>query len=343
MADPNTQQIGETTTGAVEVSEFDSLLRKEFKPKTDEAKEAVERAVRTLAEQALADTQLIGTDVVQSIEAIIAQLDKKLTEQINLILHHEDFQKLEGGVARAALPGEQHRNRRDAEDSRDEHQQAGPRQDAQALQGHGLGSEPDLQEGLRGRVRPVRRRAVRLPGRRLLLRSEPARRRAARARSRRPAAAAHTPFIARRQSRRSCRWDRGRSSRTRATSPRSSRRRSTPRGDRCANPRTRATSAWRCRASWRGCPTAPRPIRSRSSTSKRTPAAADHTKYAWANSAYAMATNITRSFKLYGWCSRIRGVESGGSARRSARPHVPDRRRRRRHEVPDRDCHQRPS
>jgi type VI secretion system protein ImpC len=25
-----------------------------------------------------------------------------------------------------------------------------------------------------------------------------------------------------------------------------------------------------------------------------------------------MATNITRSFKLYGWCSRIRGVESGG-------------------------------
>ncbi len=96
MADPNTQQIGETTTGAVEVSEFDSLLRKEFKPKTDEAKEAVERAVRTLAEQALSDTQLISTDVIQSIEAIISQLDKKLTEQINLILHHEDFQKIEG-------------------------------------------------------------------------------------------------------------------------------------------------------------------------------------------------------------------------------------------------------
>ena len=26
-----------------------------------------------------------------------------------------------------------------------------------------------------------------------------------------------------------------------------------------------------------------------------------------------MATNITRSFKEYGWCSRIRGVESGGA------------------------------
>ena len=39
----------------------------------------------------------------------------------------------------------------------------------------------------------------------------------------------------------------------------------------------------------------------------------DSSKYSWANSAYAMATNINRSFKLYGWCSRIRGIESGGA------------------------------
>ena len=31
------------------------------------------------------------------------------------------------------------------------------------------------------------------------------------------------------------------------------------------------------------------------------------------NAAYAMAVNINRSFKLYGWCSRIRGVELGGA------------------------------
>jgi type VI secretion system protein ImpC len=42
-------------------------------------------------------------------------------------------------------------------------------------------------------------------------------------------------------------------------------------------------------------------------------AGADHSRYTWANSAYAMAVNINRSFKLYGWCSRIRGVESGGA------------------------------
>src|SRR6187401_2040632 len=96
MADPKSQQQGTSEIGATDVSDFDSLLKKEFKPRTDEAKEAVERAVRTLAEQALSQTKLIGSDVVKSIEAIIAQLDKKLSEQINLILHHEDFQKLEG-------------------------------------------------------------------------------------------------------------------------------------------------------------------------------------------------------------------------------------------------------
>src|SRR4029450_4548499 len=96
MADPKPQQEATSAIGAVEASDFDSLLRKEFKPKTDEAKEAVEKAVRTLAEQALSQTKLVSADVVKSIGAIIAELDKKLTEQINLILHHEDYQKLEG-------------------------------------------------------------------------------------------------------------------------------------------------------------------------------------------------------------------------------------------------------
>jgi type VI secretion system protein ImpC len=40
---------------------------------------------------------------------------------------------------------------------------------------------------------------------------------------------------------------------------------------------------------------------------------ADSNKYNWVNAAYAMAVNINRSFKEYGWCSRIRGIESGGA------------------------------
>ena len=40
---------------------------------------------------------------------------------------------------------------------------------------------------------------------------------------------------------------------------------------------------------------------------------ADSKNYTWANAAYAMAVNINRSFKEYRWCSRIRGIESGGA------------------------------
>ena len=40
MADPNQEAAAQSATEGVAVSEFDSLLKKEFKPKTDEAKEA---------------------------------------------------------------------------------------------------------------------------------------------------------------------------------------------------------------------------------------------------------------------------------------------------------------
>ena len=90
------QAAGALASVTMEGSDLASLLQKEFKPKSDDAKSAVEQAVQTLAQQALAQTQLIGSDVVASIEAMIAAIDKKLSEQINQILHHEDFQKLEG-------------------------------------------------------------------------------------------------------------------------------------------------------------------------------------------------------------------------------------------------------
>src|SRR5947207_15064535 len=91
-----TLQSAQADALTLEGNELSTLLQKEFKPKTDEAKGAVEQAVRTLAEQALSQTKLISTDVVKSIEAIIAELDLKLSEQINVIMHHADFQKLEG-------------------------------------------------------------------------------------------------------------------------------------------------------------------------------------------------------------------------------------------------------
>jgi type VI secretion system protein ImpC len=34
--------------------------------------------------------------------------------------------------------------------------------------------------------------------------------------------------------------------------------------------------------------------------------------YLWANAAFAFATNVARAFETYGWCTRIRGVDGGG-------------------------------
>jgi type VI secretion system protein ImpC len=38
----------------------------------------------------------------------------------------------------------------------------------------------------------------------------------------------------------------------------------------------------------------------------------DHHKYLWGNAAYGLAARLTNSFAKYGWCAAIRGVEGGG-------------------------------
>ncbi len=38
----------------------------------------------------------------------------------------------------------------------------------------------------------------------------------------------------------------------------------------------------------------------------------DHSKYLWSNAAYALGARLTQSFATYGWCASIRGVEGGG-------------------------------
>jgi len=38
----------------------------------------------------------------------------------------------------------------------------------------------------------------------------------------------------------------------------------------------------------------------------------DHSKYLWGNAAWALGARLTNAFALYGWCAAIRGVEGGG-------------------------------
>src|SRR6267142_218156 len=86
----------QAATGAMEVSEIDKLMTGAFKPKTDSAAEAIKQGVQTLAEQALATAAVVSDDAVKTIQAIIAEIDKKLSEQVNAIIHHEEFRTLEG-------------------------------------------------------------------------------------------------------------------------------------------------------------------------------------------------------------------------------------------------------
>jgi type VI secretion system protein ImpC len=304
-------QTSPTEAVLAEGSEFSQLLQKEFKPKTEEAKSAVQLAVRTLAEQALSQTRLIGSDVVKSIEGIIAEIDRKLTEQINLILHHADFQKLEGAwrglhylvnntetdemlkirvlnITKNDLGKTLKRFKGTAWDQSPIFKSVYEAEYG-TFGGEPFGclvgdyyfdqTPPDIE--LLGELSKT-------------------------------CAAAHTPFIG-------------------GASPTVMQMNS---WQELANPRD-LTKIFQTPeyAGWRSLRESedsryiglamPRFLARLPYGAKTSPVeefdfeeetgAADHSRYTWANSAYAMATNVTRSFKLYGWCSRIRGIESGGA------------------------------
>ncbi|CNH06382.1 EvpB family type VI secretion protein [Yersinia thracica] len=95
MSDLQLQQPLQQVTDTLSSDDFNTLLNKEFKPKTDQAKESVENAVKILAQQVLETTVSISSDAYHTIQALIAEIDEKLSQQINQIIHHENFQKIE--------------------------------------------------------------------------------------------------------------------------------------------------------------------------------------------------------------------------------------------------------
>jgi type VI secretion system protein ImpC len=96
MLPPETAAQAAGAPAGAEVNEFEALLNKSIGARTPEKQTAVQTAVRTLAQQALSATTLISADATKTISAIIAEIDKKLSEQINLIIHNEEFKALEG-------------------------------------------------------------------------------------------------------------------------------------------------------------------------------------------------------------------------------------------------------
>jgi type VI secretion system protein ImpC len=310
MAEAEKEAQGAAATTA-DANEFDALLQKQFKPQSTAAKTEVEAAVRTLAQQALAKSTLIGPDTVESINAMIGEIDRKMSEQINAILHHADFQRLE-----SAWRGLHHLVSNTETDEmlkirvlniskKDLHKTLkkfkGTNWDQSPIfkklyeeEFGTLGGEPYgcLVGDYYFDHRPE---DIELLGEMAKI-----------------SAAIHAPFIS-------------------GTAPSLFQMES---WQELANPADLTKKFLTPEhASWRSLResedskyiglTLPRFLARRPYGAKSTPvedfdfeeetSAADTSKYTWANAAYAMAVNINRSFKLYGWCSRIRGIESGGS------------------------------
>lgn len=78
-----------------DADEFGSLLKQSFKPRNERAATEVENAIQTLVSQALSDTSLIKNDVLDTIDEMIAQIDRNLSDQMNEIIHAPEFQQIE--------------------------------------------------------------------------------------------------------------------------------------------------------------------------------------------------------------------------------------------------------
>ena len=82
-------------TRTADLDQFDTLLKKSFKPRNDSAATEVQTAVQALVEQALQDASLVKSDVLDTLDSMIARLDEQLTIQLNEIIHAPEFQQLE--------------------------------------------------------------------------------------------------------------------------------------------------------------------------------------------------------------------------------------------------------
>jgi type VI secretion system protein ImpC len=76
-------------------SSFAELLKKSFKPPSDERQLAIQASMETLSEWALRGTTVVSDDTVETIKGMIGELDRLLSAQINEILHNKEFQKVE--------------------------------------------------------------------------------------------------------------------------------------------------------------------------------------------------------------------------------------------------------
>jgi len=79
-------------TEATEVSFLDQVVAATRQTAPDQAQDLV----KNLVEQALAGTVTFDKNLSRTFDSAIAAIDRKLSEQLNAIMHHPKFSALEG-------------------------------------------------------------------------------------------------------------------------------------------------------------------------------------------------------------------------------------------------------
>src|SRR5919204_6648687 len=83
-----------TTTTTTEDNLLEKILDR-TKPLNDKERERNKDYVGQFLKQVVQPGQVISKDVETNIKYWIAEIDKKLSAQLNEVMHHPDFQKLE--------------------------------------------------------------------------------------------------------------------------------------------------------------------------------------------------------------------------------------------------------
>lgn len=87
------QSDGSGATYALD--DFSQLMKQTFRPRTDVAEREVERGITALVAEVMRDTSIVGEDVLDMIDSMLAGIDAKLSAQINEIMHSAEFQQVE--------------------------------------------------------------------------------------------------------------------------------------------------------------------------------------------------------------------------------------------------------
>ncbi len=86
---------GAAEAQATETSLLDKIIAEGRMARDDEQRAVARDLIGELVEQVMAGTMTVSADTQAMINARIAQIDRLLSQQLNLIMHHPDFQKLE--------------------------------------------------------------------------------------------------------------------------------------------------------------------------------------------------------------------------------------------------------